>query len=139
MKILIINGPNLNLLGVRDQSVYGKDTLDDIMKEACEEGARLGFGVDTFQSNHEGSIIDRLHEAREQYDGVIINPGALTHYSYAVRDAIEAIEIPVVEIHLSNIQAREEFRHRSVVSPVCRGTIAGFGKTGYLLALKSFT
>ena len=138
MKILVINGPNLNLLGKRAPEIYGKDTLESILAELEEAGKKKGVDVDAFQSNNEGKIIDKLHEARSIYDGVIINPGAYTHYSYAIRDAIEAIEIPVVEIHLSNIYSREEFRHKSVISPVCRGTIAGFGKKGYFLALESF-
>ena len=138
MKILVINGPNLNLLGSRAPQTYGRDTLGNIIAELEEAGKKIGIDVDAFQTNHEGKIIDKLHEARGLYDGVIINPGAYTHYSYAIRDAIEAIGIPVVEVHLSNIYSREDFRHTSVISPVCRGTVAGFGKKGYFLALESF-
>lgn len=138
MKILVINGPNLNLLGSRAPETYGRDTLESIITELELAGRKRGIDVDSFQSNNEGKLIDKLHEARGIYDGIIINPGAYTHYSYAIRDAIEAIEIPVVEVHLSNIYSREEFRHTSVISSVCRGTIAGLGKKGYFLALDSF-
>lgn len=136
-KILVIHGPNLNLLGEREPGVYGSDTFESINAEIIAKAERSGFACDIFQSNHEGEIIDKLHDARKNYDGVIINAGAYTHYSYAIRDAISAIKIPVVEVHMSNIHAREEFRHHSVISPVCVGQIAGFGKASYLLAVEA--
>ncbi len=136
-KILVIHGPNLNLLGEREPGVYGSDTFESINAEIIAKAERSGFACDIFQSNHEGEIIDKLHDARKNYDGVIINAGAYTHYSYAIRDAISAIKIPVVEVHMSNIHAREEFRHQSVISPVCVGQIAGFGKASYLLAVEA--
>lgn len=136
-KILVIHGPNLNLLGEREPGVYGSDTYDSINNELIAKAKDKGFDCDVYQSNHEGAIIDKLHEARKDYNGVIINAGAYTHYSYAIRDAISAIKIPVIEVHMSNIHAREEFRHHSVISPVCAGQIAGFGKTSYLLAVEA--
>ena len=137
MNILIINGPNLNLLGKREPGVYGNDSLEEIQREILEKAKQMNIEVAFFQSNHEGSIIDALHEAMDSYDGVVLNAGAYTHYSYAIRDAIAAIKIPVVEIHLSNIHAREEFRHTSVIAPVCAGSIAGFGKKSYILGLRA--
>ncbi len=134
-KVLVINGPNLNLLGVREKGVYGSETLLDIAKAVNSVSEELGLASDFVQSNHEGEIIDKLHAARGVYDVVIINAGAYTHYSIAIRDAIKAIEIPTIEIHLSNIHSREEFRHTSVIAPVCAGQICGFGKTSYILAL----
>ena len=135
-KFLIINGPNLNLLGEREPEVYGKDTLNSINFEIQKEAGLLGIKCDFFQSNHEGEIIDEIHKARITHKGIIINPGAYTHYSYAIRDAIAGIEIPCIEIHLSNVYSRDEFRSKSVIAPVCKGQIAGFGKHGYILALK---
>lgn len=137
MKVFVINGPNLNLLGVREPGVYGNESLDSILAEMKGEAEKLGIELECYQSNHEGDIVDKLHSAMTEADGVILNAGALTHYSYALRDAISAIKIPVVEVHMSNIQAREEFRHTSVIAPVCRGSIAGFGKNSYMLALKA--
>jgi len=134
-KILVIHGPNLNLLGEREPGVYGSDTFESINNEIVERAKANSFECDVFQSNHEGAIIDKLHEARKIYDGVVLNAGAYTHYSYAIRDAISAIKIPVVEVHMSNIHTREEFRHISVISPVCVGQIAGFGKASYLLGV----
>lgn len=134
-KILVIHGPNLNLLGEREPGVYGSTSFDELNAEMLERAEKLGLAVEIFQSNHEGAIIDRLHAARKDFDGVIINAGAYTHYSYAIRDAIHDIHIPVIEVHISNVQAREEFRSKSVISPVCRGTIAGFGINSYFLAL----
>ncbi|MDO5125291.1 MAG: type II 3-dehydroquinate dehydratase [Ruminococcus sp.] len=134
-KILVIHGPNLNLLGEREPGVYGSDTFESINNEIVERAKANSFECDVFQSNHEGAIIDKLHEARNMYDGVVLNAGAYTHYSYAIRDAISAIKIPVVEVHMSNIHTREEFRHISVISPVCVGQIAGFGKASYLLGV----
>jgi len=135
MNILILNGPNLDLLGTRETSVYGHATLAGIEATCIEHGARLGVSVTTAQSNSEGALVDTLHEAREDRDGVVLNAGAYTHTSIALRDAITAIGRPVVELHLSNIHARETFRHRSMIAPVCVGVIQGFGAAGYPLAL----
>jgi 3-dehydroquinate dehydratase-2 len=134
LKILIINGPNLNLLGKRDTSVYGSETLSDINDFIKKHFDKDGF--DFFQSNHEGDIIDKIHQASENYSGIVINPGAYAHYSYAIRDAIEACSIPVIEVHLSNIYEREEFRRVSVTAPVCAGIITGEGKLGYIKAVE---
>ncbi len=133
--ILVLNGPNLNLLGIREPGVYGSDSYEAVCGRIREKAVELGLRADCDQSNSEGGIIDRLHAAMGVYDGVILNAGAYTHYSYAIRDAIAAIRLPVIEVHLSNIHAREEFRHTSVIAPVCRGQIAGFGPMSYLLAL----
>jgi 3-dehydroquinate dehydratase-2 len=133
MNILIVNGSNLNLLGTREPEIYGKETLADINKKIAEKFS--GHDFEFFQSNCEGAIIDKLHEARTSAQAVVLNAGAFTHYSYAIRDAISAIGIPVVEVHLSNIYAREEFRHKSVLSGVCKGVICGFGSAGYLMAV----
>ena len=135
--ILILHGPNLNLLGTREPGVYGNWTLDDINKALTSNAVELGVQVRCFQSNHEGALIDALHEAREWADGIVFNPGAYTHTSVALRDAISAIEIPVVEVHLSNVYAREPFRHKSLLAPVCLGKIAGFGWRSYLLGLQA--
>lgn len=135
-KILIINGPNLNMLGSREPGVYGKNTLEIINKKITKKAEALKVQVDFFQSNCEGEIINHIHEALNNYDGLIINPGAYTHYSYAIRDAISSINLPTIEVHLSNIHAREEFRHKSVTAPVCKGQICGLGENGYLYALE---
>ncbi len=137
MNILVINGPNLNLLGRREPGVYGSDSLNEIRNEIINEAKRLNVDVEFFQSNHEGGIIDALHSAMDENDGVVLNAGAYTHYSYAIRDAIAAIKIPVVEVHMSNVDARDEFRHNSVIAPVCCGSISGFGKMSYLLGLRA--
>ncbi len=134
-KILVIHGPNLNLLGEREPGVYGTDNFDSINDEITALALEKGMHCEIFQSNHEGEIIDELHLARKSFDAVILNAGAYTHYSYAIRDAIAAIRIPVIEVHLSNIHARDEFRHKSVIAPVCVGQIAGFGKRSYFLAV----
>lgn len=137
-RILFILGPNLNMVGIRDRHVYGTETAESIENEVRERAAKLGFEIEVFQSNHEGDIVDKIHSAYGCTDGIMINAGALTHYSYALRDAIEAVQIPTVETHMSNIYAREEFRHKSVISAVCKGCIAGFGKRSYFLALEAF-
>lgn len=134
-KVLVINGPNLNLLGIREKDIYGGETLLDIAKKVNDEAKKMDMDVDFVQSNHEGEIIDKIHEAKEKYDVIIINPGAYTHYSIAIRDAVKAVEVPTIEVHLSNIHAREEFRSKSVIAPVCAGQISGFGGNSYIAAL----
>lgn len=134
-KLLIIHGPNLNLLGLREPEVYGHLTLEEINQRLQEFAAAREAKLEIVQSNHEGEIIDAIHRAREWAEGIVINPGAYTHYSYAIRDAIAAVNLPTVEVHLSNVHAREPFRHTSVIAPVCTGQIAGFGWRSYLLGL----
>ena len=136
MRILIINGPNLNLLGKREPEVYGSETMDEIMEWLKSASEMREHELEHFQSNHEGAIIDRLHNAMGQSDGIIINPGAYSHTSYAIRDAITSVGIPTMEVHLSDIHNREEFRKVSVISPVCVGQISGLGKKSYLEGLK---
>jgi 3-dehydroquinate dehydratase-2 len=134
--IFVLNGPNLNLLGVREPEVYGRDTLDDIAATLTARADELGVTLDIRQSNHEGHLIDWLHEARDTgAKAVVLNPGGYTHTSVALRDAVAAIGVPVIEVHLSNPQARESFRRRSLISGVAKGTIAGFGALSYVLAL----
>jgi 3-dehydroquinate dehydratase-2 len=134
--ILVIHGPNLNLLGTREPHIYGHVSLAEIDSGLRERGGQLGISVETFQSNHEGALIDRVQRARGEAAGLIVNAGGLTHTSVALRDAVTAAALPTVEVHLSNLHAREEFRHRSLLAPVCLGQIAGLGPIGYRLALE---
>ena len=137
MKFLVINGVNLNLTGMREKSVYGAQTLDEINEKIAAYAKANGDSVEFYQSNIEGELVNKLHEAylQKTCDGILFNAGAYTHYSYALRDAIAAIDIPVVEVHMSNVHAREEFRHISVLSEVCKGVVSGFGANSYIAAL----
>jgi 3-dehydroquinate dehydratase-2 len=137
ISLLVLNGPNLNLLGTRQPEVYGSTTLADVEVLCREAGARLGVGIDFRQSNHEGALVDWIHEAKGRHGGIVLNAGALTHTSIAIMDAIASIELPVAEVHLSNIHRREEFRHLSYVSKVALGMIAGFGPHGYVLGIEA--
>lgn len=134
-KILVINGPNLNLLGQREVEIYGQTNLADLSAQLKRAAESQGVGIAFFQSNHEGEIVDKLQDAKGEFDLIIINPAAFTHYSIAIRDAIASIMIPVIEVHLSNIYAREEFREKSVIAPVCLGQISGLGPFSYMAAL----
>ena len=134
MKYLVINGVNMNMLGLRQSDVYGIDSLEDINNKIREVAKNIGDKVDFFQSNIEGELVECIHSAKN-YNGIILNAGAYTHYSIAIRDAIACIKVPVIEVHMSNVHAREEFRHTSVISAVCKGVIAGFGAESYNLAL----
>lgn len=138
-KILVVNGPNLNLTGIREPDIYGGELLIDINEMIQKKAESMGMEVSFFQGNGEGEIIDTIHKAMGKFDGIIINPGAYTHYSIAIRDAISAVGIPTIEIHMSNVYAREAFRHTSMTAPVCMGQITGFGKLGYILALQVFS
>ncbi len=131
MKFLLVNGPNLDMLGVREPDVYGHDTLVDLEKLVVGYAAQKGVGVDCFQSNHEGALIDKIHEAHTAYDGIVYNPGAHTHYSYALRDAVGGIDTPCVEVHISDVDSREAFRHISVIAPACVAQVKGRGFKGY--------
>lgn len=133
-KVLVLHGPNLNLLGTREPEVYGRTTLEEINRDLVSLADRFGVEMDCYQSNHEGALIDRLQAAMGNTDGIIFNPGAYTHTSIALRDCVSGIRIPTIEVHLSNIHAREEFRHRSMIAPVARGQICGLGALGYTLA-----
>ena len=137
MKILVMNGPNLNLLGEREPSVYGDNSLSAINERLKVQAENAGAEIDFYQSNHEGALIDKLHEARTEFDYIILNAGAYTHYSYAIRDAIACVDKPFIEVHMSNIHSREEFRHNSVIAAVCKGSIIGFGEHSYLLAINA--
>ncbi len=136
-KYLVINGVNLNMLGIREPEIYGASTLADLEKAISKKAKELGVAVDFFQSNFEGEIVEKIHGAMGNYDGIIINPGAFTHYSYAIRDAFGAVKMDAIEVHISNIHKREKFRHSSVIAPECIGQICGLGFKGYELALEA--
>lgn len=134
-KVLVLHGPNLNLLGIRENTIYGSTTLKEVNSQLQEAGKKVSIEIRAYQSNSEGELIDALHDARTWADGVIFNPGGYTHTSVALRDAVAAIDLPVIEVHLSNISNRESFRHTSLIAPVCIGQISGFGWQSYLVAL----
>jgi 3-dehydroquinate dehydratase-2 len=137
LSVLLLNGPNLNLLGQREPDVYGRETLQDVVARLEKVMEEWNGRLEHCQSNHEGVLIDAIHRAKGVHDGIIINPGAFTHYSYAIRDAISAVELPTIEVHISNVHARESFRHHSVIAPVVIGQIVGLGIDGYEWALRS--
>ena len=137
INILVVHGPNLNLLGRREPDIYGSLTLDQLNKMVEERSGALGIKVEIFQSNHEGEMVERIQQAPGRFDGILINPAAFTHYSYAIRDAIAAVGLPFIEVHLSNIYSRESFRHKSVFSALAEGVICGLGPEGYLLGLEA--
>jgi len=136
-KLLLLNGPNINMLGKRDQNIYGSFTLSELETAMQQLVAESGYGLDCYQSNHEGDLVDRLHEADKNYAGIVFNPAAYTHTSIALHDAIEAIQTPVIEVHISNVHKREAFRHVSMTAPACFGQIVGLGMDGYKLAAKA--
>lgn len=136
-KVLVINGPNLNMLGVREPGIYGESSLDAICKKVGERGKALDIECEFFQSNVEGEIVTAIQQAFGKADGIIINAGAYTHYSIAIRDAISAVKIPVIETHISNVFTREDFRHVSMIGPVCAGSVSGFGENSYIVALEA--
>lgn len=137
MKILVINGVNMNMLGIREPEKYGSLTLKELEKELFAYSFELGIDIETYQSNHEGEIVEKIHSSRENFDGIVINAGAYTHTSIAIRDAISSVEIPTVEVHMTNIYKREEFRQHSYLAPVCIGQISGFGADSYKLGIKA--
>jgi 3-dehydroquinate dehydratase II len=137
LRVLLLNGPNLNLLGQREPDVYGTMTFEELNKRVRDYAKEIGIELKMLQSNHEGVLIDAIHEAADWADAIVINPGAYTHYSYAIADALKAVRLPAIEVHLSNVQARDEFRRTSVVAPATVGQIAGFGSVSYLLALQA--
>lgn len=140
MKLLVLNGPNINFLGIREKGIYGTEDYEFLTKMLKEKAEREGHELDVFQSNHEGALIDKIQEAHHSgVEGIIINPGAFTHYSYAIRDALASVEIPKLEVHLSNVHKREEFRHVSVTAAVCSGQIVGLGLKGYMIAMDYLT
>lgn len=140
MKLLVMNGPNLNFLGIREKGIYGTENYESLVTLLKEKAAREGHELEVFQSNHEGAIIDKIQEAYHTgVEGIIFNPGAFTHYSYAIRDALASIEAPTIEVHISNVHKREEFRHISVTAPACAGQIVGLGLRGYELAMDFLT
>lgn len=140
MKILVMNGPNINFLGIREKGIYGEENYDSLCERIRRKAEDLEVEVAIFQSNSEGALIDRIQEAYgDGTDAIIINPGAYTHYSYALRDALASVQIPKIEVHISNVHQREEFRHTSVTAPVCNGQIVGLGFTGYELAMEALT
>lgn len=139
MRILVLNGPNLNRLGLREPDVYGHETLQDVERALEQFADAQALQVQFYQSNIEGELINRIHQAADdRIDGIVFNPGAFTHYSIALRDAVAAVDVPVIEVHISNVHTREEFRHTSVIAPVCIGQLTGFGTAGYQLALQAF-
>lgn len=137
MKIIVINGVNMNMLGLRETEKYGTMTLKDLEKELYAFSFELGIGIETFQSNFEGEIVEKIHSSKDNFDGIVINAGAYTHTSVAIRDAIASVDLPAVEVHMTNIYKREEFRHHSYLAPVCIGQISGFGANSYKLGLKA--
>lgn len=137
MKILVLNGPNINFLGIREKGIYGTEDYETLVSMINDKAAQLGIEAEVFQSNFEGALIDKIQENYKTADAIIINPGAFTHYSYALRDALASVEMPKIEVHISNVHKREEFRHTSVTAPVCMGQIVGLGLNGYLLAMEA--
>ncbi len=136
MKVLVINGPNLNFLGIREKGIYGSESYEGLVERLQQKAEQDGFEIELFQNNSEGAIIDRIQQAYyDKVDGIVINPGAYAHYSIAIRDALASIEVPKIEVHISNVYKREEFRHTSVITPVCTGEILGLGLQGYFLAI----
>lgn len=133
--IIVIHGPNINLTGEREASIYGKDTFESINQQILDFCSKMSVNCEIYQSNIEGELINKIHDARKNFDGIVLNAGAYTHYSYAIRDAIAAVKIPCIEVHFSNIFGREDFRSNSVIAPVCAGNISGFGKHSYMLAI----
>ena len=135
--IIFLLGPNLNMVGIREKSIYGEESADSIRLQIISKADSMGFNCNVYQSNWEGALIDKIHECRDNFEAGVINPGALSHYSYALRDAVSAIRIPFIEVHMSNIYSREDFRRKSIISDVCVGQITGFGKNVYFLALQA--